>query len=88
MTKFITNEYTLTCNFVCFRFYTIVAPKSIRPYSEYHVSLTGYELTEPINIRLTINGSTYSDEPAFLQSKDVFLESNSAKTVQFDVSRV
>lgn len=61
-----------------------MAPKSIRPHSEYHVSLSGYDLPEPINVRLTINGSSYNDDQ-FLKTKEVLLENNSVKTVQFEV---
>uniref|UniRef100_A0A336LNM3 CD109 antigen n=1 Tax=Culicoides sonorensis TaxID=179676 RepID=A0A336LNM3_CULSO len=49
---------------------------------KYHVSLSAHGLSEPLQVKVYINGSEDSGAK-FLKSQDVFLEPNSFKTVDF-----
>lgn len=70
-----------------FSYYTIVGPKSVRPNSEYHVTLSAHGLSEPLQVKVFLNGSEDSGG-TFLKSQDVFLEPNSLKTVTFEVNNI
>lgn len=66
-----------------YRFYTIVAPENIRPYSDYRVSVSVYNQTEPITIRLSIN-----DEDDTIATKDVDIVSNETKLVALPIEEL
>ncbi|KAJ6646228.1 CD109 antigen, partial [Pseudolycoriella hygida] len=58
--------------------YTIVAPQNIRGNSEYHVSVSLHDATEPSTIRLTVkNNKDYKD------SKEVTVQPYTTRMVQF-----
>lgn len=77
----------IICLILAFRFYTIVAPQTLRPHSEYHVNLNTFALSEPMQVRVTINGSD-DGGVKFLKSQEVFMDSNSYKTLEFNVGGV
>lgn len=75
-----------TGEFSC-RFYTIVAPENIRPYSDYRVSVSVYNQIEPAIIRLSIL-SSIEDEEYTLITKDVELVSNETQLVELPVDEL
>lgn len=63
-----------------FSYYTIVAPKHIRPHSDYRVSITLHNDIEPVNIRLSIeDGVKYKNE------KTVTIASNQTELVTLNI---
>jgi CD109 antigen len=69
------------------RFYTIVAPKAIRPNSEYHVAVSSNGLAEAVAVRLTIEG-TDSAGSLFSQQQEISVEPDTTKNAEFKVSKV
>ncbi|XP_063696587.1 CD109 antigen-like isoform X3 [Culicoides brevitarsis] len=65
-------------------YYTIVAPKSLRPNSEYHVSLSAHGITDALQVKVFLNGTEESGG-TFYRSQDVVLEPSSFKTVKFEL---
>lgn len=64
------------------RHYTIVAPQNIRANSEYHVSASLHDATEPSTIRVTVkNDRGYKD------IQEITVQPYTTKMVQFSVSR-
>lgn len=59
-----------------YRFYTIVAPENIRPQSDYRVSVSIHNQSEPVTIKLSIE-----DEVDTLITKDITLLSDETKLV-------
>jgi CD109 antigen len=66
------------------RYYTIVAPKAIRPNSEYHVSVSSNGLSEAVAVRLTIEG-TDSAGSLLTQEQEVSVEPGTTKNAEFKV---
>lgn len=63
-----------------FRYYSIVAPGTIRPNSEYHVAVSVHKNSEPSSIKVGIISATYSN----FQTVD--LRPYSTKLIRFEVS--
>lgn len=61
--------------------YTIVAPQNIRANSEYHVSASLHDATEPSTIRITVkNNKDYRN------TQEVTVQPFTTRMVQFTVS--
>lgn len=65
------------------RFYTIVASENIRPYSDYRVSISIHNRTEPVAIQLRIE-----DEEDVISTKDVEIVNNETKLVVLPVQEI
>lgn len=70
-------------NFIFCRFYTIVASENIRPYSDYRVSVSIHNQTEPVTIRLSI-----ADEDDVINTKDIDIVKNETKLVVLPVEEL
>lgn len=64
------------------RFYTIVAPKSLRPYSDYQASITLHDDVEPTNVNLCIQGPNYKNE------KQILVTSNRTSLISLHVNEL
>lgn len=60
-----------------FRIYTIVAPQNIRPHSNYNVSISVYNQTEPVAMRVAIR----SKEAKYRNFQEVRILPNTTQTV-------
>lgn len=75
--------FSLLLNLIFRRIYTIVASENIRPYSNYRVSVSIHNQTEPVAIRLRIE-----DEEEVISTKDVDIVQNETKLVVLPVQEI
>ncbi|XP_055540110.1 thioester-containing protein 1 allele R1-like isoform X6 [Wyeomyia smithii] len=69
----------------CEGFYSIVASKLLRPNSEYHVSVSNFNVQTPIKFRITVN-NTDSGEP--VASEDVTLGQGESRLIPFSIGDI
>lgn len=62
-----------------FRLYSIIAPNTLRPNSQYHVAVSIHKAPEPVRVKMGIIGSSYSD------FKTVEVRPLSTEMVHFEV---
>lgn len=63
------------------RFYTIVAPENIRPESDYCVSVSIHNQSEPVTIKLSIE----DDDDDVIIAKEVTIESGETKLITLPI---
>lgn len=65
------------------RFYTIVASENIRPYSDYRVSISIHNQTEPVTIKLSID-----DEDDTVITKEITILSNETRLIVMPIEEL
>jgi hypothetical protein len=65
-----------------FRFYTVVAPNSLRANSRYHLSLATSGLSDPMEMKITLIAGQY-----YSQEKKVTVLPNAPQVAFLDVSK-
>lgn len=74
--------YFVVCfieNCTIFSYYSIVAPEVIRPFSEYHVSVSLHESTSPCEIRIGIEGI----QNRYTNYREAFLQPYTSQLIRF-----
>ncbi|KAL9927450.1 thioester-containing protein 3 [Glossina fuscipes fuscipes] len=59
--------------------YSIIAPNTLRPNSQYHVAVSIHKATEPVKVKVGILGSTYSE------SKTIEVRPLSTELIEFEI---
>jgi CD109 antigen len=71
--------------YCCFRFYTVIAPKVVRPNSEYHVSVATHGVDRQTQIWVEVGGRQDSGGQ-FSASQSISVEPRTTRILRIDVS--
>jgi CD109 antigen len=66
------------------RFYTVVAPRVLRPNSEYHVAITTQETSQPTTVTVAVSGKQHGGG-MFEASQTVSVEPYTTHIVKLEV---
>lgn len=71
---------------ICFRYYTVSAPKVFRANSNYHISVTCHDADKASEVQVGIVGEQSGSSP-YSNLKTITVEPDVTKLVEIDVSR-
>ena len=77
----------LIINIFDFRYYTVLAPRVLRPNSEYHVAVSTQMVSQPITIIVGVVGTDFDGGEVDI-SQSVTVEPYSTHTVKLEVSKI
>ena len=72
---------------VLFRFYTVVAPRVLRPNSDYHVAITTQETSQPTTVTVAVSGKQHGGG-MFEASQTASVEPYITRIVKLEVSDI
>lgn len=84
MTKQSVDYWDVDIAYAFSRFYTVVAPRVLRPNSEYHVAITTQETSQPTTVTVEVGGRQHVGG-MFAASQTVSVEPYTTRIVKLEV---